>query len=178
MSGDDGEEADPFADSNGIEDEGDLFSDLDIGDGADGNDAPEDALFTEVETTELDDGDVWAELEESATGGAAEPEPGPALDAGSDAREGADAATSGETVVRKRAYCEQCEYFSEPPEVSCTYPDGEIVELVDTERFKVRNCPIVARRENSDISAIAGRNEPELEPGDPTAAAESGEGDD
>ena len=146
MSGDDGEEADPFADSNGIEDEGDLFSDLDIGDGADGNDAPEDALFTEVETTELDDGDVWAELEESATGGAAEPEPGPALDAGSDAREGADAATSGETVVRKRAYCEQCEYFSEPPEVSCSHQGTEIHELPDRTNLLVSNCPIVAER--------------------------------
>lgn len=170
---DDGE-ADPFAD---VETEDDPFSEFDPDDGTGGADPPEDALFTEVETDEVDDEDVWAELEGSGTAGAGEPDTDPEFDAESAPLEGGDAPTSGETVVRKRAYCEQCEYFSDPPNVACTYPDGEIVELVDTERFKVRNCPIVARRENSDISAIAGHSEPELEPGDPTAA-ESGEDDD
>lgn len=167
------EEADPYADA---ETGDDPFSEFDLDDGTGGADAPEDALFTEVETDEMDDEDVWAELEGSATAGGSEPDTGPELDAGSAPLEGEDAPTSGETVVRKRAYCEQCEYFSEPPNVACGFPDGEIVELVDTERFKVRNCPVVARREHSDISAIAGRSEPELEPGDPTTA-ESGEDD-
>ncbi len=167
-------EADPFAD---VEAEDDPFSEFDLGDGTGGADAPEDALFTEVETDEVDDEDVWAEFEGSATAGASESDTGPEFDAGSAPPEGEDVPTSGETVVRKRAYCEQCEHFSEPPNVACTYPDGEIVELVDTERFKVRNCPVVARRENGDVSAIAGRSEPELEPGDPTTA-ESGEDDD
>lgn len=177
MSGDDAvddEEADPFADVEGIETD-DPFSDFDLGDGADGGDAPEGALFTEVETAELDDEEVWAELE-GATAGASEPDASPEVDAGNDTLDGDDVPTSGEAVVEKRAYCEQCEHFSEPPEVACTYPDAEIVELVDTERFKLRRCPVVARREHSDISAIAGRDEPELEPGD-SPAAESGEGD-
>lgn len=57
-----------------------------------------------------------------------------------------DPTTTGETVVPKRRYCQGCEHFSDPPDVACTHPDGEIVEVVDIARFRVRNCPIVAFR--------------------------------
>ena len=50
-------------------------------------------------------------------------------------------------VVRKRSYCERCQYFSSPPRVSCDHEGTEIVELVGTERFKVVNCPIVRENE-------------------------------
>lgn len=51
-----------------------------------------------------------------------------------------------EHVVPKRWYCEQCEHFSEPPEVRCTHPDTTILEFVGTEDVRVRNCPVVAER--------------------------------
>lgn len=52
-----------------------------------------------------------------------------------------------EHIVRKRQYCEDCEYFSEPPEVHCTHAGTTIVEYVDLDHVRVRNCPIVAQRQ-------------------------------
>lgn len=46
-------------------------------------------------------------------------------------------------VVEKREYCQRCQYFSEPPDVSCGYEGSEIAEVEDTERFRVTGCPIV-----------------------------------
>ncbi len=48
-----------------------------------------------------------------------------------------------ETLVDKRAYCQQCPYFSEPPAVSCGHAGTEIVEVLKDGRFRVRNCPVV-----------------------------------
>lgn len=179
---DDGDDADegPLADVEGVDIEDDPFSDFDVGDATEAGDSSADSLFMEVEVSDLDDDEVWAQFgEEESTSDPAEAEPDPVAAESEAAEEVADAATSDERVVEKRAYCEQCEYFSKPPDVACTYPNSDIVELVDTERFRVRNCPIVARRENSDITAIAGGDteDSELEPGDPTSASDSGSDD-
>lgn len=161
MSEDDTREADHPTDAGTRYEDGgpdpdgheDPFAALDD-DGADGDEDPfEDDLFSE-EAVEVDEEAVWEQLEraEAASGAATSGGQGP---------DGASG--SRETVVEKRSYCERCEYLSEPPEVSCTHPDAEIVELVDTERFRVRNCPVVARRESPDVERIAGGDEPELE---------------
>lgn len=51
-----------------------------------------------------------------------------------------------EHVVEKKWYCEQCEYFSAPPEVHCTHEGTTIEEFIGTEKVRVRNCPVVAER--------------------------------
>lgn len=48
--------------------------------------------------------------------------------------------------VSKHSYCEQCEYFSEPPEIDCSHEGTEIVEFLDMETVRVVDCPIVAER--------------------------------
>jgi len=48
--------------------------------------------------------------------------------------------------VSKHSYCEQCEYFSPPPDVSCTHDGTEIVEFRGMETVRVVDCPIVAER--------------------------------
>jgi len=48
-----------------------------------------------------------------------------------------------ETLVDKRAYCQECPFFSEPPTVSCGHAGTEIVEVIKDGRFRVRNCPVV-----------------------------------
>lgn len=48
-----------------------------------------------------------------------------------------------EDVVDKSTYCEKCEFFSGPPEVRCAHEGTSILELVDLEHFRVRNCPVV-----------------------------------
>lgn len=49
-------------------------------------------------------------------------------------------------VVPKQWYCEQCEHFSEPPEVHCQHDSTTILEFVGTENVRVQNCPVVAER--------------------------------
>jgi hypothetical protein len=61
-----------------------------------------------------------------------------------------DPTTDEDTVVPKRKYCQDCVYFTAPPELACTHDHGEIVEVVDLDSFRVRNCPVVVhRREQS-----------------------------
>lgn len=48
--------------------------------------------------------------------------------------------------VSKHSFCEQCEYFSEPPDVHCTNEAAEIIEFTDMETVRLLDCPIVAER--------------------------------
>lgn len=56
-------------------------------------------------------------------------------------------------VVPKRSYCEGCPHFAAPPVVECTNPGTTIQELVDTDHFRVSNCPVVADRGPADAPA-------------------------
>ena len=77
---------------------------------------------------EIDEGWVWDELEETG-----------------------ERETSGEEhIVSARAFCAQCEHAAEPPDVRCTYEGSEIVEFVDRDNVRLRNCPIVAERNQLD----------------------------
>lgn len=141
--------ADEAADGDASADiEADPFDDIEAADGE-----PIDDPFTEVEVDDIDEDDVWAEItgEEAETEGEAETEAEPELETAGDAEPAFEAPETGDTegdevIVEKSSYCQQCEYFSEPPGVSCTHPGTDIIELVDTERFRVRNCPVVKRR--------------------------------
>ena len=56
-----------------------------------------------------------------------------------------DGATPETHVVPKTKYCQSCPYFEDPPKLACTHEGTEIVEVVDSDRFRVRNCPMVDR---------------------------------
>ena len=89
--------------------------------------------FDTVAFQELGEADVWDVIEE---------------DKGTEARIG-HASPSGDadtTVVSKREFCEQCEYFAEPPEARCTHDGTDIREFVDRTQVRVSNCPIVEQR--------------------------------
>lgn len=96
-----------------------------------------DELFTEVDVDDLDEESVWAELG-ATEGDATDVAVGGSLP---DFETAAD-----EHIVPKRGYCEKCEHFSTPPEMRCTNPGTEIIELVDMEHFRVSNCPVVVQR--------------------------------
>jgi len=60
---------------------------------------------------------------------------------------GGDTAGAGTRAqVSKHSYCEQCEFFSEPPAVECHHEGTEIVEFPDVETVCVVDCPVVAER--------------------------------
>lgn len=124
---DDGLADDPFADV--ATPEGDPF-DGDAG-----------GVFERVDVDRVDPDRVWDEvagedaIEDAAGDEAAGEEPPELTDASSRYAE-----------VSKHAYCEQCEHFSAPPNVSCGNPGTEIVEFVDVETVRLLNCPVVAER--------------------------------
>lgn len=91
-----------------------------------------DELFQSESYDELDD-DLWDSLEGE------EPDPTDGIETGE---------SPDEHIVPKRAYCETCEYFSEPPEVHCNHAGTTIVEYVDLDNVRVRNCPIVEQRQD------------------------------
>ncbi len=136
---DEADEADeaesPFADVGPADD----------ADGGSGDHEPDDP-FADIEPA---DEDVWARL---STGDEPTAEDGdlferlaePGTDDTPDVeRDGADA------VVPKSRYCQNCRFFSDPPDTRCLNPDTEIVEVVDSEHFQVRNCPVVAERQEA-----------------------------
>lgn len=95
---------------------------------------PDDELFDEESVPEIDADAVWERLGED------EPPELPD-DTDHDVR-----------VVEKRSYCEQCPFFSTPPDVQCTNDGTEILELVDMEHFQVVDCPKV--RENEQLERL------------------------
>ena len=50
---------------------------------------------------------------------------------------------ASEDVLDKRTYCQQCPYLSEPPNLRCEHDGTKILEVVDSDRFRVRGCPMV-----------------------------------
>ena len=125
---------------------------------------PDEDPFDRMSVGEVDEEALWSSLGAEELGGI-----GP--DAGVDANTGvtADATTAANTdvdspgenaaagpgspdgtapvgreeIVPKSDYCQSCPYLDSPPELACTHEGTEIVEVVDTEQFRVRNCPMV-----------------------------------
>jgi len=122
-----------------------------------------DELFEEMDVTDVDAERVWASVLDDEAGDG----DGVSIDhsAGGpgETSETVDTGHTDDTadadeghVVRKRDHCESCKFFTAPPEVACTDEDGEIVEVVDSERFRVRNCPVVAGRIDTDGTVLDG----------------------
>jgi len=86
--------------------------------------------FTEMQVEGVDPDDVWQRLTSAEARGSVTQE--------------------GDRVyaeVSKHSYCEQCEFFSEPPDIVCSHEGTEIVEFLDMETVRVVDCPVVAERE-------------------------------
>jgi hypothetical protein len=91
-----------------------------------------DDLFEENEAAEVDRDALWEQVGSEET-----------FDVDTEAVEEPE-----RRVVDKAKYCQSCRFFSEPPDVSCTHPETEILEVVDMDHFEVFNCPIVRENEN------------------------------
>lgn len=87
-------------------------------------------------------------IEERSIGSEADPSTAAFQNEAMSETEADDPGDSDETVVPTQLYCRSCEYFSDPPSVHCNHDGTTIVEFVDLERAKVRNCPIVAKRQS------------------------------
>ena len=88
-----------------------------------------DDLFTEQQADDVDRETLWEQVT---------------------ADDSAESVAEDERDVRevsKRAYCQGCEHFSDPPDVRCGHAGTEILEAVDLEHFRVVNCPVVKEDE-------------------------------
>lgn len=98
-------------------------------------------LFSEVSVGDVDEDAVWEELSESA-------------DEPAFVTESVEA--DREVTVVDKSLCHGCEYFADPPDTACTHDGTDIEAEVDTDHFRVVDCPIVEERrerEASDFSA-------------------------
>ena len=96
--------------------------------------------FTVEEVSELDREELWADLRGEAEGRDASESP-PSADAASD---------RAVRTIRKRT-CHGCQFFGEPPDLHCTHDGTAIVEMVDTEQFRVADCPMVDDDESVQV---------------------------
>ena len=86
----------------------------------------EDDVFQQRGAGDIDPDEAWADLATSEEAG--------------------DESERRYAEVSKHSYCENCEWFSEPPAVSCTHEGTEIVEFLDMETVRLLNCPVVEER--------------------------------
>ena len=124
---------------------------VDLPDGAEPSSAPgetaegpvADEAFEQVDVDDVDTDEVWTDVAEGTN------DDTPAtLD---------DQTDEEETVeVSKHAYCENCRFLSEAPEIHCTHEGTEIVEFIDMETVRLSNCPIVAERAGLDDGVSGG----------------------
>jgi len=141
------------------------------GDGVDGEPGLDEQPFEGVSVTETDgerprrsEGDPFADLTE---GFEDDPFEGGDWDAsGTDESVWEDLSAESEieieeeesgrrvSEVNKHSFCEQCEYFTKPPEISCTHDGTEIMEFIDVETVRVADCPIVEERERLESGSM------------------------
>lgn len=122
--------------------EADPEADVDVGVGPDADEETDPFEAMDVET--VDEEAVWESLESEDPEVADQPEVG----SGGEAERVDPEEARGdvpEHVVKKTAYCQRCRFFSDPPEVQCGHEGTDIVEVVDSDRFRVRGCPMVER---------------------------------
>lgn len=112
--------------------------------------APGEDLFEEMEVGGLEAEAVWETVAESETEGAGPGSGGPGGAVEEVEPEGP--APDGEHVVDKREFCHRCTHFTEPPETACAHEGTEIVEVVDSDHFRVRNCPMVGEDDRPDFN--------------------------
>ncbi|SDQ15602.1 hypothetical protein [Halopelagius longus] len=99
-----------------------------------------DALFDEMSVGEVDEEALWASLADAAAAEATHVGAG-AEESIEEVRE--DVPGYADHLVPKAEFCEQCPHLSDPPELGCDREGTEIVEVVDSDTFRVRDCPMV-----------------------------------
>lgn len=107
---------------------------------------PESGPFETMDVGEVDGEAVWEELLTDEELNEAER----AVGAGVSATE-VGSATPGERtehIVPKDQFCSRCPYLTDPPGLACGHEGTEIVEVTDSEQFRLRGCPFAGREED------------------------------
>ncbi|MEF8814889.1 MAG: hypothetical protein V5A55_13905 [Halovenus sp.] len=121
----------------------------DSGDGGDGRFEGEERLSPSFEDIDARDGDPFESLGAFEDRSVEDVDPDVVWQTLASAEtEGSVTADRERTFaeVSKHSYCEQCEHFSQPPDVACGHEGTEIVEFRDMETVRLVDCPVVAER--------------------------------
>lgn len=117
-----------------------------------------DELFTDVDVGDVDRDEVWEQLSATADEPVADAAGVDATGAsesgslGEPAGSASERSGDGDVRVVEKRLCQGCEHFADPPQTACTH-DGTTIEAeVDTEHFRVVDCPVVAAREADEAS--------------------------
>ncbi|UPW01141.1 hypothetical protein M0R88_03325 [Halorussus gelatinilyticus] len=103
-----------------------------------------------VPTGESDAADWSSEADSAGSSGA-----GSTTDATADwVADATDRAAGRDVRTIPKTTCHGCPHFGDPPELHCTHESTDILAMVDSERFRVADCPIVVDGEE-DIGSIA-----------------------
>ncbi|MDS0477749.1 hypothetical protein [Natrinema sp. 1APR25-10V2] len=118
------------ADSTNDESEplGDLAATVAERSDADSSDPAFDDLFDRQDVADVETDELWVRLESDDANGPSE------------------AIRSADRTVReveKRAYCQDCEHFADPPETACTREGTDILAVPTVTTFRVADCPVV-----------------------------------
>lgn len=70
-----------------------------------------------------------------------------------DAADTADGHAGREVRTIPKATCHGCPHFGDPPELACTHEGTDILAMVDSDHFRVADCPMVVDGEE-DIGSI------------------------
>ena len=87
-------------------------------------------VFEAVEVGEVDGEELWARLADAD---------GRTVGVGAPAAESTD---DRDVRTVPKTTCHGCPHFAAPPDVACTHEGTEILELVETDRFRVADCPV------------------------------------
>lgn len=106
----------------------------------------ESAPFEEMDVGAVDGEDVWEDLLSAEDVNEFER----AVGAGASASEVETAGLEDRTehIVPKAHFCGRCPYLGHPPRLACENDGTEIVEVTDSEHFRVRGCPFTDRDES------------------------------
>ncbi|AUV82996.1 hypothetical protein C2R22_16210 [Salinigranum rubrum] len=120
----------------------------DAGDADAGADREGNELFEEMDVSDVDTDAVWESVLDESDDLIGDATPG--VDVGQATAADVESTVGDDHIVPKDDYCESCHFFSAPPAAECSYEDAAIVEVVDMEQFRVRNCPVVAGLVDTD----------------------------
>ncbi len=109
-------------------------------------------LFTDVDVGSVDQDEVWEELSESADEPVADA-------AGVDESADSERAPDDDVCVVEKRLCQGCQHFTDPPQTACTHDGTTIAAEVDTNHFRVVNCPVVAAREDDEASDFSAESQ-------------------
>ncbi|WP_458189286.1 hypothetical protein [Haladaptatus sp. NG-WS-4] len=87
--------------------------------------------FTEVDVEDVDADDLWHDLLAEDSGELVVAAP----------RE--ESANDRDVRTIPKSTCHSCPHFGDPPKLDCTHDGTDIVAMVDTEHFRVADCPMV-----------------------------------